>query len=539
MFLWASLASALLGSGDVALTVAVGSPCVEERRLKSLLEARGAQLVDARHRRDALVVDVRAVGERLVVKATRRGLQLERSVPVERDDCAAVERVLATLIESWSAGPPVEAHVRAPPSPVPAGVVTPAAFADAAAGRREVEADAGRTKFPRPAGKTVEPQRSPVSAGGRGPGLRALPSLERSANTSGVAVTAQDERSREDGGGEAQFPRGRAGGDARTTTGAAPSTVAGDESRLQQAQGDGGTAVPAGAAQDERSIEAGDESRLQQAQGDGGAAVPAGAAPGAPSTVAGDEPYPRARGDGGGPVALVGPGAGVDGGVPLRLTASDVSGEAAPELRSGTGSPPAPPPPMVEATPGPVERDGGVAPLAAAASPVTRFKLELAALGGTSVGPTSAATGAGQAVVGVSLGRWGLLIDAGLESARQGTVAPVTVEAATQWATLSARVSFTPLPPLSLDVALGLRGWRIVAQSEGAEGPVAATLFGLGPALSGGASWRLIGPLHLHGRASLSLRTPIERFNVEGVGTVLTLRPWAFEGLLGLLLTLG
>ncbi|MDP1825869.1 MAG: hypothetical protein Q8L48_21580 [Archangium sp.] len=162
------------------------------------------------------------------------------------------------------------------------------------------------------------------------------------------------------------------------------------------------------------------------------------------------------------------------------------------------------------------------------------FTLDLAALGGASVGPTPAVSGLGQLQVGLGFGRLGALLEGGLESGRAGDLGGARVETTSQWVSLSARVRFEPLDRLHFDLALGFRLWRIAALGLGLNGTRSLELAGLGGVLSAGASLRLAGPLFAHLRAFASLRSQGDRFLFEGLGPVLDLRPLTGGLLLGL-----
>jgi hypothetical protein len=156
----------------------------------------------------------------------------------------------------------------------------------------------------------------------------------------------------------------------------------------------------------------------------------------------------------------------------------------------------------------------------------------VSALGGGAVDASALAVGAGVLTVRGALGRWGLALDVGLESARTNTVAPVTASAASQWLSASFSVAFRPLEPLLLDVALGLRGWRTSAFATGVDAREERIALSWGGVASAGVAWRLTGPLFLHARAVVSARSQVLHFNVEPLGPVLSLNPWTF-GLFG------
>ncbi|MFT3713640.1 MAG: procyclic acidic repetitive family protein [Archangium sp.] len=181
------------------------------------------------------------------------------------------------------------------------------------------------------------------------------------------------------------------------------------------------------------------------------------------------------------------------------------------------------PPPAVESaplpSPLPVSQGEGVA-------------IELAAFGGTSIGPTTSFTGRGQANVTLAFHRLGIGLDVGLDSARTRTVSPVTMESTTQWASLHGHLYFHPLERLRLELSLGLRVWRITATSTGADTNATTALASLGPLGAAHASIRIVGPLSFQALFFTSARYRAERFTVTNLGPVLELLPWEF-GLLG------
>lgn len=163
------------------------------------------------------------------------------------------------------------------------------------------------------------------------------------------------------------------------------------------------------------------------------------------------------------------------------------------------------------------------------------LRLELAVLGGVSGGPTPVATAAGSMLAGLSFGRWGVLLEAGLESERAAVLEAVRVSATLQWLSLSFRVAFDLFGSLTLDLALGARGWRIAARATGVTVARDRDEVTAGPALAAGLSWRVMGPLILHLRPSVALRVQPLSLNVDPVGRVLLLEPWSVGAMLGVL----
>lgn len=113
---------ALLGAGEVSLTVAPGVSCVERPRLVSRLEAAGLRVIAAPSGR--LAVSVRRELDHVLVRATGQGAPFERSLPTQPEDCDAIERVLAALIASWSQQLPTVAETKPPPLQVKVPKVT-------------------------------------------------------------------------------------------------------------------------------------------------------------------------------------------------------------------------------------------------------------------------------------------------------------------------------------------------------------------------------------------------------------------------------
>lgn len=164
----------------------------------------------------------------------------------------------------------------------------------------------------------------------------------------------------------------------------------------------------------------------------------------------------------------------------------------------------------------------------------SRTELGIAALGGASVGPTASVTGSGQATVSLALGRAGLSLDVGLASARTRAVDGVSVESASQWASLSAVIFFHPLERLRLALSLGPRVWRLSATTTGAAENGSLALASFGGVGAANATVRLVGPLSLVVQLFVSARWRAERFTVTNLGPVLELLPWEGGALGGL-----
>ena len=164
------------------------------------------------------------------------------------------------------------------------------------------------------------------------------------------------------------------------------------------------------------------------------------------------------------------------------------------------------------------------------------LRVEAALLGGLSAGATRDPSASGSVLAGLSYGRWGALLDLGLDGERTALVEAVRAAVALQWLSVSLRVHFEPISSLTLDLALGVRGWRIAARATGVDVATDQTQLAAGPVLSAGLSWRLFGPLFVHLRPFIALRTQSFSFNVEPLGRVLLLEAWSSGATLGALL---
>lgn len=168
------------------------------------------------------------------------------------------------------------------------------------------------------------------------------------------------------------------------------------------------------------------------------------------------------------------------------------------------------------------------------------LSLEVIALAGVAHEPlpTSAPATTAQGHFGVrgAVGRWGLLLDGGFESGRTRTLGVATATASSQWLSLSFSVGFKPAARFSLDLALGVRGWRFAASATGVLDAVPQTFFTIGGVLSAGFNLQLVGPLQLQLRPWVSLRGSRGAFTVTNLGTVISIEPLAFGALLGAML---
>jgi hypothetical protein len=370
----------VLGASDVSLRVEAGTPCLEQRRLASLLVAQGLVV-----RAGApLEVLARGTGASLSLVGTRGAEHFSRTVPAGVGECAAVERIVVSLINSWAQ--PLSLALRSEPK-VDAGVVVRAGVDPA------LVVDAGRL-----AARVVD--------------ARVL------VPDAGVEITTID------------------AGEFAVTS---PETVP-------------------------------------------------------PPVVVEPE------------IVVVEV---VDAGVPL-------------------------------------EPDGGIAsasPLTLTLSPAGgrgEAVVDVSVLGGGAIGPTETVAGTGSVRVGFSVGRFGAVLDANLETERTKAIAEGTAFATRQWLGLSARTEFRPLETLLLDVTLGVRGTRvIVGGRDFPDAQTAPDLFDFGGTFTGGARVLLFGPVWLEGRAMAGLRTRVTALVLKDPATnastpLLTVQPWDIGLSLGL-----
>ncbi|PZR13301.1 MAG: hypothetical protein DI536_13530 [Archangium gephyra] len=177
---------------------------------------------------------------------------------------------------------------------------------------------------------------------------------------------------------------------------------------------------------------------------------------------------------------------------------------------------------------------------AGVAEPAAPLRLDVLALGGVANDPLSVpepvTTGLGQLGVRGALGRWGILLDVGFDSARSRSLGDVTVTASSQWLSLSFSVAFQPAERFSFDLALGMRGWRFGGSATGVDAPQQRDFFSLGGVVSAGFNVRIVGPLHVQLRPFASLRGNRGAFLVENLGTVIPIEPLTFGALLGAML---
>lgn len=222
---------------------------------------------------------------------------------------------------------------------------------------------------------------------------------------------------------------------------------------------------------------------------------------------------------------------------------ASVKSEAAPPIRQAEPAPPPvatrqpqpEPPPVTPETPDPGPPPVVVAapietvvaadePEAALGNAAARPTVDLAMLGGGTIGTTPDVAGAGTLAATIGFGRLGFGADLGFESIRAVDIAPARIETLSKWATLNGRVAFQPAQRLSLDLTVGLRVWHIGAVALNVENPTPASLWGIGGALSAGATLRIVSSISAELRVFTSLRHRHETFMLDNAGTVMTLQ---------------
>lgn len=223
----------------------------------------------------------------------------------------------------------------------------------------------------------------------------------------------------------------------------------------------------------------------------------------------------------------------IDAGVAATRDPSDVAAEIATERAAIVE--------RVGTTPGTSSVDVGVASVQTATERAP-LSLEVIVLGGVAYDPlhvlpgSQVTTGTGQLALRGAIGRWGLLLDGGFDSARSHTISTATATGSTQWLSLSLSVAFQPLERFSFDLALGVRGWRLAAVSTGVDVPTENSQFTGGGVFSVGLNLQIVGPLHLQLRPWTSLRAARVHFTVDPLGPILPIEPWTLGVLAGALL---
>lgn len=156
------------------------------------------------------------------------------------------------------------------------------------------------------------------------------------------------------------------------------------------------------------------------------------------------------------------------------------------------------------------------------------FAVEL--LGGASIAPDDQLTAQGQLVADWGfLEPWGMKLDLGLQSTRTAQLGVGTVSLSLAFASLLARVRFSPLDDSHLLFGLGARFELLSARATGYSENSSVSLLAGGPVLTAQFRQRLTGGLFFAVLAEAHLRTRPETFSIERVGTVLTLPPLAFS----------
>ncbi len=478
----------VLAAGEVVVQVEPGTPCLEVRKVEAQLVAQGLRVQEGA----ALKVTARGAGSTVVLEGVRGDDRFVRSVPAPVGQCAAVERVVVSIIESWAR---------------PLRLAVPGRVAGALI-------DAGALV-------------GSGDAGGDGPGLRGAAGSQ--VVDAGVVAPAAP-TSRASVGREVadpSAPRAEAGRSRDTDNSTA---------RVRSVDAGSGAQLADGATARTRIVDAGSGSQIADAGADSvtdreragtqssGAAGPrdeTGRTTGANADAGADSATNRERAGS--------PSAGAAG--PRDETGRTTVGSQSTDAGDDRATAPA----RAETSPlTPDASTGG------SDAPVTRtWTLDVALLGGATIGPTTDLAPFGTLRAGLSIHRWGVVLDGAFEGERSRRVDPGTAYASRQWLGLSGRVTFAPLDTLNLDLTLGVRGFRVVVGGRGFVDASEDVKLDLGGALTGGARVTLFGPLALEARAHAALRGNANALKLadQTTGeqtTVLTISPWDVGLSLGL-----
>jgi hypothetical protein len=487
MLAFVVVAMTVAGASEVSLTVEPATACVERGRLVSALQAKGLRVRETPGA-ETLLVRVTSSGGAVEVRGTQRERKLERRVPVEGAACPAVERVVVALIESW-------ANMKRPAVERDAGTIQRldgGASRGDSFGAENVRVDA-RTA----SSDVVAEQRAD---GGVRSSTQGVSARKEDAGVPAIAVARADD------GTVSSVRRENAGVPATAVLRADAGTpgIAGAQSLTSIAVLRGGDGTTAAAASSGLREDAGARaSTLETALSPAGEREDAGVRASTPST------------------ALAPAGEREDAGAQASTLETALSPTLSPAgEREDAGA--------RASTLETARSPAGEKELARAQSERSPLRLDVAVLGGATIDASGLPAGTGSLLVRGAIGRWGLVVDAALESARSNTIAPVTVSASQQTLSASFSVAFEPASSLTLDVALGLRGWRVEGAATGADEAFAQSTLRWGGVLSAGLAWRLTGPLFLTARGSASVRDRVIHFNVPPLAPVLSLNPWNF-----------
>ena len=503
---------------DIGVDVTSGAPCVTKTSLESALSSRGLKVGKGG-------LNVRADGSpsQLVLTASRGAQKFERTVPVASGDCDAVTRVAVALISSWATPSRDDDSKRA------TGAVVDAGVASTTNGTSRVESD--------DAGVGASPSRVQSLDAGVGSSVRALTTRVESVDAgAGSSVRASPSRVESVYAGMGASPSRGESVDASVgaSVRASASRVESDDAGVGASATRVG-ALDAGAGSSVRASAA----RVESVDSGVGASVRASTSR-VESVDAGVASSVRAS-------TTSGSARTVDAGIASTTTESppELGPAARPDeaIRSGldAGVETTPPDPLlarIGATGTDFVTDAVID--AGVAEPAAPLRLDVLALGGVGNDPLSVpepvTTGLGQLGVRGALGRWGILLDVGFDSARSRSLGDVTVTASSQWLSLSFSVAFQPAERFSFDLALGMRGWRFGGSATGVDAPQQRDFFSLGGVVSAGFNVRIVGPLHVQLRPFASLRGNRGAFLVENLGTVIPIEPLTFGALLGAML---
>ena len=491
------VSAAVAGDADVALRVQPNVPCVDAPSLQRALKTRGVSV-----RETVLTLDVRRDGELLAVKllGTDQQILASRRLPAAANDCALLPGTIAALTRSWLDELSAGTQPRAARERVDAGA---ALRTDENVARLLPATDGG-----------VEPSLT-RAAGSRDGGARSPLGRIATLNPDGGARSPPDRIATLNPDDGARSPLDRVA--ALNPDGGANSPL----DRVAALNADGGATSPL--------------DRVAALNTDGGATSPLDRVAALNADGAATSPLERAAlsPDGGAPspldrVAVIKPDAGATSLID-RIAAGGVDGAASISLDGGAVS-------IRDAD----RTDAGLAePTLTDAGTPDRWQdhqgLVALLAGGIRFGPRDAvvASGAFTAEWGF-YEPFGLALDLGLDSPRTATVSPGQASASVQWGSLLARVHLIGPRRAGLTLSLGAGADRIAASATGFTATGSAELYA--PSISARLEWRqpLWRGLQLFGRVGIHSRFRDEHFQIDNLGTVLTLPPLAFETAIGL-----
>lgn len=185
--------------------------------------------------------------------------------------------------------------------------------------------------------------------------------------------------------------------------------------------------------------------------------------------------------------------------------------------------------------PGTGEGDGGaVLAVATPADDGPPLEVRFAFAGGVRALVDAPVSPSGSALLDVGRSAWGASLEGAFDADVTLSAEGGTLTFNSQSVTLSARWRLA-WERLSLDLGVGVRGFRISATPAGFSRNTPATLFSLGPAVSATVWVRVAGPLQLLLRAATALRFPADQLNISN-GPAFRLGPWQVGAVAGLAL---